>query len=68
MRETISKQELPVRVRFWGTFWLPQRKFSPSFMSNGRFCGRWTNSVNGFFVVLLGRGGGADEFGLIEKA
>jgi len=68
MRKKILKPELPVRVRLVGTFWLPHRKFSPSFISNGRFCSRDTNSVNGFFVALLGRGGGADEFGLIEKA
>ena len=57
-----------MRVRFTGIFWLPHRKFSPSFISNGRFGIRCTNSVNGFFVALLGRGGGVDEFGLIEKA
>lgn len=58
-------QDTPVRVRFVGVFWLPHRKFSPSFMSNERFC---TRCVNGFFVALLGRGVCAAEAGLIEKA
>lgn len=63
-----EKQGTPVRVRFVGIFWFPHRKFSPSLVSKGRFCTRCVNSMNGFFVALLGRGVCTAVAGLIEKA